>query len=47
MAKYVVGIDPGNEGAIYVLKNGVKYFSTTYPKLPNGDIDRVRLLRFF
>jgi len=47
MNKIVVGIDPGNSGAIYALKNGVKFFSTTYPKLPNGDIDRAKLFGIF
>lgn len=47
MVKYVVGIDPGNDGAIFVLKNGVKHFSTTYPKLPNGDIDRLKVFKIF
>lgn len=47
MIKHVVGIDPGNSGAIYVLKNGVKIFSTTYPKLPSGDIDRRKLFKVF
>lgn len=47
MSKFVVGIDSGVNGAIYVLRDGKKYFSTTYPKLPNGELDRLKIFKIF
>jgi maltooligosyltrehalose synthase len=39
----IMGIDPGDKGALFVMVEGKRYFSTTYPKLPSGEIDRYKL----